>query len=52
MDFSPRLSAATHCSFSLGEKVPDRADEGAVVAGISPHPTLRTTLSPRERGRF
>jgi len=38
--------------FSLGEKVPDRADEGAVVAGISPHPTLRATLSLRERGKF
>jgi len=39
-------------SFSIGEKVPDRVDEGAVVAGISPHPTLCATLSPRERERF
>jgi len=39
-------------SFSLGEKVPDRADEGAVIAGISPHPTLRAPLSPGRGGNF
>jgi hypothetical protein len=36
-------------SFSLREKVADRADEGALVAFSSQHPTFCATLSLRER---
>jgi len=50
MDFSSRFSVAMSVPFFMREKVPVRADEGGVIAGISPHPTLRATLSQGERG--
>jgi len=50
--FYARFSVAVSVPFSLREKVPVRAAEGAVIAGMSPHLTLRTTLSQGERGWF